>query len=123
MKRTRTPSRLRRAAGCEGKKRFSTFTLAARTAHRQAHRKSEKFSAYACQFCGGFHVGTHVGDNSNPRGAPDSRQRYAVFAARGPGRDTLVGFSNAPDGGRIAELIRAEGWMVTRVVERRRRSA
>src|SRR5438309_9438664 len=105
----RSPARLRRAAGCEGKTRFSTFSLAARLAHRQAQRKNGKFRAYPCQFCGGFHVGTHVGVEEDVRGAPDSRQRYLVFAIK-DGREAMMGFTNTPDGGQIAEILKTEGW-------------
>jgi hypothetical protein len=48
-----------RLAQCEGKKRFASFSLARKVAHRQHGRCKVKLAAYACKFCGGFHVGTH----------------------------------------------------------------
>jgi hypothetical protein len=113
----------KRLAGCEGKERFPTFTLARRTAHRQAQKKKQRFMAYACQFCGGFHVGTHVGSDESVRGAPDSRQRYAVYAARDRERSTLVGYTNSADGGAVAKMVTEEGWRITNIVDRWKKAA
>lgn len=121
MKATTTAEK--RLAGCEGKERFSTFTRASRTAHRQAQKKKQRFTAYHCQFCGDFHVGTHVGSNDDPKGSPDSRQRYAVYASRGRSGSVHVGYTNAADGGRVAELHSAEGWRITNIVDRWRKAA
>lgn len=104
---------------CSGKKRFTTFTVAQRTAHRQAQRHHERFAAYACELCGGFHVGGNLGKGAHIQ-RPDVRQRYMVYACNGSGLEALVGWSNAPDGGGVAQLMTAEGWRITRVVERRR---
>lgn len=116
---------VKRVASCEGKKRFETFSRAAKTAHRQAQHKTGKYMAYACQYCGGFHVGTHIAsDLSRPGSHFDGRQQFAVYAADAEGRESLIGFAATSDGGRVAELISAEpGWFITRIVERRRRAA
>lgn len=113
----------KRLASCQGKQRFSSFRRARQIARLQAQRRHEALSPYPCHFCGGFHIGTHLGqDGDVGSGAPDSRQRYAVFAVKGKGPDTLVGFSNAPGGGGIAEIIKKEGWTVTRIIPRWRKS-
>jgi len=113
----------KRLSGCEGKERFSKFTLARRTAHRQAQKKKQRFTAYACQFCGGFHVGTHVGSDESVRGSPDSRQRYAVYAARAREPSTLVGYANSADGGAVAKMVTEEAWRITNIVDRWRKAA
>jgi len=113
---------VRRVSSCDGKKRFSGFNLAAKTAHRQAQNTKKKFSAYPCSLCGGFHVGEHLG---GARGRPiaDTRQRYIVFARDDDGSEHVVGWSNAKDGGEVARIIRSEpAWTVSRVVERQRRN-
>jgi hypothetical protein len=117
-------SQVKRISGCEGKARFETFSMAEQTAHRQAQHKEGRFVAYACSFCGGFHVGTKLGDQVRASQGFDGRQRYAVYACDEFGRETIVGFTNDVDGGRVAEIICAEpGWMVTRIIDRHRRAA
>lgn len=49
---------IKRAASCEGKERFVSFTRAARVARLAASRREERLRAYHCRYCGGFHVGT-----------------------------------------------------------------
>lgn len=114
---------VRRISSCEGKERFISFGRAARTAHRQAQHRKGKFTAYPCHFCSGFHVGTQLGSDPHGTGT-DRRQNYAVFAREGGGAEQLVGWSNDPSGGKVAELILEEpGWTLSRVTERRRRAA
>jgi hypothetical protein len=114
----------RKLASCAGKERFNTYRRARQVGKRVAQRRHEAIAPYPCQFCGGFHLGTHVGpsDATVAYGGMDARQRYAVFAVKGNGPSTLVGFSNAPNGGRIAEIIKEEGWRVTNITERWRKA-
>lgn len=114
MKLRSVKTRVRRAAGCQGKERFTSFTRAQQVASRTSHRRSEALQAYSCGFCGGFHVGTKSG---NDRGlALDSRQPYRVYAHNGDGVECFIGRSNQQDGGKLAEILRKDGWTVTRVV-------
>jgi hypothetical protein len=114
-------SALERTYACTGKKRFTSFSRAQKIAHHQAQRHHAKFTAYACELCGGFHIGGTLGD---PRRCADGRQRFMVYACQESGPETLVGWSNSPDGGGVARLIEGErGWKVTRVIERKRRAA
>lgn len=110
----------KRAASCDGKKRFNTFGLAERTAHKQAQRRKEKFLAYACSACGGFHVGTTLGEKTRtPK--TDPRYRYIVFVKNDAGSEFVLGWANVPDGGRVAEIAReTAGWTLSRIVERKR---
>ena len=113
----------KRVASCVGKKRFSTWAQAVRTAHRQAQKRKEKFSPYACHDCGGVHIGTHLGDKPSPMGS-DQRYRYIVFARNQAGSEFVVGWANVPDGGRVAEIAReTPGWELSRIVERKARAS
>lgn len=114
---------VRRVSSCEGKTRFGTFTLAARTARRQAQKRDNKFSAYPCHFCGGFHVGTHIGKSDSVTGASDSRYRYIVFVRNQAGSEFVFGWANVPDGGRVAEIAReTPGLILSRIAPRRSRT-
>lgn len=115
---------VRRLISCDGKERYVSFGRAARTAHRFAQVKKDKFTAYACKVCHGFHVGTQLGKPRALGTVVDGRMPYAVFAREGGGAEQLVGWSNDPAGGKVAELILEEpGWTLSRVTERRRRAA
>lgn len=114
---------IKRISSCYGKKRFPTFALASRTAHRMAQRRNEKLMAYACGICGSFHVGATLGDSPHSiRG--DSRYRYIVFVRNAAGSEFIVGWANASTGGRVAEIAReTPGWELTRIVDRYGRAA
>jgi len=116
-------TRERRVASCEGKTRFSTFTLAARTAHRQAQKREGKFLAYACHLCGGFHVGTTLGKTTGVIRS-DPRYPFIVFVRNAAGSEFVFGWANVPEGGRVAELAReTPGLVLSRIVERHKRAA
>lgn len=111
----------RQLSSCQGKERFNTFERARQIGRRVARRREEKISPYRCPHCNGFHLGTHVGPvKGETTKHGELRKDYAVFAVKGGGPDTLVGFSSASDGGRVAEYITREGWKVTRIIARKR---
>lgn len=46
-----------RAAGCEGKQRFETWSAANRVTRRRNRAHRQVFSIYRCTHCRGFHLG------------------------------------------------------------------
>lgn len=117
-----TATQQRIAQGCAGKVAFRSFTRAARAAKRQAENHKGRFGAYACQHCGQFHVGSSVGLWAVDQ-LRDARRAFAVYARQGTEREQLVGWSKSPNGTDIATLFDkdpAAGWIITRVVERKR---
>ena len=52
--------RFRKASGCDGKTRFTTFDHAKRVAKQQARRRDRAFKPYHCKDCGMVHIGTSV---------------------------------------------------------------
>lgn len=114
MKSRSRKATINRISGCVGKEPFGSFRMAKKTASRVAHRRGEAMQPYACTACGGFHVGS---PNGKGRGKPrDSRQPYLVFAHNGDNVECFIGRSNKPDGGQLAEILRKDGWKVTRVI-------
>lgn len=66
---------------CEGKERFTTFSLADRMARKSSrrHDKTLRLRAYRCGDCGGYHVGSSVGGSKSAR-APRFRMLEEEFA-------------------------------------------
>lgn len=115
---------IRRKSGCEGKVRFESWDRARKIAHRQAKRRHAKFQPYACELCGGFHVGTLIGSLDKAKGHITPFLRFAVWAVNGDGPAQLMGWSNHPDGGGVAQIVAEQpGWRVTAIIERRRKAA
>jgi hypothetical protein len=52
--------RFRKASGCDGKVRFTSFDQAKKVARAQARRREQAFIPYHCRDCGGAHIGTRV---------------------------------------------------------------
>ncbi len=110
-------AQVKRIAGCFGKQRFNTYTMAQRLARRQNRRKDEGFAPYACPHCGGFHVGTNQAGGPPNAKLRDIRKSYAVWASNGSAEE-LVGYSNHADGEDLVRHI-GPGWKVTRICQKR----
>lgn len=108
--------RERREIGCAGKVRFASYELASKIASRQAHRRGRKFNVYACEACGGFHVGNAIGGSKQRPGAIDPRKPYLVYTRDIRGNIKVMGRSAKPDGGKLAEIVAADGWEVTNIM-------
>lgn len=46
----------------------------------------------------------------------DSRQPFRVFAHNGDSVECFIGRAPSKDGGKLAEILKRDGWTVTRVV-------
>ena len=57
------------AAGCTGKRKFVTYTMAKGAARNATRKNNEPMNAYMCRSCHKFHIGnvTSPFDNRRPR--------------------------------------------------------
>jgi len=113
-----------RLASCEGKSAFRSHAAAAADAKRIAQRSEKRLQVYHCRHCHHFHIGNSIERGAEFRRMPDKRKRFGVFARNAHGVESLVGWSDDADGGKVAEMIsEAEGWTLSRVSARRKKAA
>lgn len=110
----RTAKVEQRQASCDGKERFVSFSRAEKAAKKVAAHYETATRAYYCTSCHVFHVGS-----ANAPGARrldiDPRQPFLVFAVKAGRTERCIGRAPTPDGGKLAELLKQDGWTVTRV--------
>lgn len=113
MKMRTLNTRQRRASGCEGKRRWDGFTEARNAASSAARNNGEAMAAYHCSFCHGFHIG---GSRMEAGRLTDVRQPFRVFAHNGDSIECYVGRAPSKDGGKLREILKLDGWEITKVV-------
>lgn len=117
MSRRSINAQQRRVAGCEGKRRWDSFTEARNAASSASRNNGEPMAAYHCTLCHGFHIG---GSHLEAARLTDRRQPFRVFAHNGDGVECYVGRSPDREAAKMKEVLSQDGWTVTRVVEGRR---